>query len=365
MERESPKKKKGWKKVEGAERKDDRRYGGEGREIQKEVKGLGEGGGGISSDTEVDTQRGGAGRGWGHGRVAEWGPSRAQAGPDRATKGRFLPLTSLLKVPSGFLAARWCASSPTSTPRRDRLRSHPRHTAPPLYSVLISMYLTFIDSAPHTSALRPSSPPRPLPPHPARSTPPSTTAPSSEKFFHFASSPLIRFEGCSRAVKRAFSLVLVSYRFFYDDRHDSSASFETLRFLLHGFYTFHLNLAGLGTASISFPSLSFGKEGRRKIDGEDFSSFSKIDFEKFVIARPKNFAFVPFECCLRLQILSSTKFFVGSPIQENRSIHESYFYLRTRGMKVARFCDASGRTTFVDSIEEEKREKKILFDVKK
>lgn len=34
-------------------------------------------------------------------------------------------------------------------------------------------------------------------------------------------------------------------------------------------------------------------------------------------------------------------------------------------MKVARFCDASGRTTFVDSIEEEKREKKILFDVKK
>lgn len=266
VERESPKKKKGWKKVEGAERKDDRRYGGEGREIQKEVKGLGEGGGGISSDTEVDTQRGGAGRGWGHGRVAEWGPSRAQAGPDRATKGRFLPLTSLLKVPSGFLAARWCASSPTSTPRRDRLRSHPRHTAPPLYSVLISMYLTFIDSAPHTSALRPSSPPRPLPPHPARSTPPSTTAPSSEKFFHFASSPLIRFEGCSRAVKRAFSLVLVSYRFFYDDRHDSSASFETLRFLLHGFYTFHLNLAGLGTASISFPYHLGKRDGGRSME---------------------------------------------------------------------------------------------------
>lgn len=210
VERESPRKKKGWKKVEGAERKDDRRYGGEGREIQKEVKGLGEGGGGISSDTEVDTQRGGAGRGWGHGRVAEWGPSRAQAGPDRATKGRFLPLTSLLKVPSGFLAARWCASSRTSTPRRDRLRSHPRHTA--LFRSYFMMYLTFIDSAPHTSALRPSSPPGPLPPHPARSTPPSTTAPSSEKFFHFA---FHRSSSDSRAVRgllnepsRSFSYLL-------------------------------------------------------------------------------------------------------------------------------------------------------------
>lgn len=85
--------------------------GGEGREIQKEVKGLERAG----DPLHRGYSEGRCGEGVGARRVAEWGPSRAQAGPDRATKGRFLPLTSLLKVPSGFLAARWCASSPTST----------------------------------------------------------------------------------------------------------------------------------------------------------------------------------------------------------------------------------------------------------
>lgn len=122
VERESPKRRRAGK-VEGAERKDDRRYG-RGREGDPEG---GEGAGesrGSSLHREIHTE-GRCGEGVGARRVAEWGPSRAQAGPGRATKGRFLPLTSLLKVPSGFLAARWCASSPTST-SWDRLRSHPR-----------------------------------------------------------------------------------------------------------------------------------------------------------------------------------------------------------------------------------------------
>lgn len=112
MEQESPKRRRAGK-VEGAERKDDRRYG-RGREGDPEG---GEGAGesrGSSLHREIHTE-GRCGEGVGARRVAEWGPSRAQAGPGRATKGRFLPLTSLLKVPSGFLAARWCASSPTST----------------------------------------------------------------------------------------------------------------------------------------------------------------------------------------------------------------------------------------------------------